>query len=816
MREDQREYEEIVGLVWPDWEIIEPIGSGAFATVVRAARRNRIAGEKDSAIKIIRIPNSDSDWELMLAEGKTEAQAERYFQDVVDDSLREIRAMEDLTGNTNIVNIFDYKVHRVPDRHVWYILIRMEYLQKVETRGFGEREIIRLGTDVCTALSICRTKNIVHRDVSLDNIFIHDGNYKLGDFGVAKVLEGTIGSMHSIAGKPLYMAPEVYNATLVDTDIDSAAKVDIYSLGILLYRLCNNMKYPFENPDEENTTAKERNQAFKRRVIEGEALPAPKNASPELAAVILKACMANPGKRYESAAAMREDLLALARTPEKHGSPWKKVLVALAVCAVLAAGYLFFLRPVLFSGWGEWSEWTENAQAVTDPERMQVETKGAYRWKAVRCPVCGENNPQSRQTCANTACGAELPADPDWLYAYSDDTTGQMIYGELGRYFGGIPYWFDGGTTQYRYRTRDREKKNAAEDVCSSWYFTSYENSETYPGIVFAADGADQYFKVYTDGENLIAVDHTGLRESTREASYEDGVLNIGSAKYTLEDGRMVRRYGTVTEVYTREPQENRIPADVSKTYANYLKPEHYDGTWIITQYGMNNAYADAETMDLTGKAVIKDRKITVAWTRNGQEKSFEMIFDEELNNGRLYALVNDAVSYIVSMRRDNTILLNVGLNQAQWVMKKENVIDEETVHPEVPGFEEAFAAKADWTATEEGRNRLAELLLQAAVAGGVDPATIRTDGAFVLALLEKQAEKPMLVCEGCGEYEYCMLTVGRGVSIRTGEPFVYFHWSDEFFTVIQHPDQPTTWYEQEEILPIVAGDQIWKVSPGF
>ena len=360
------------------------------------------------------------------------------------------------------------------------------------------------------------------------------------------------------------------------------------------------------------------------------------------------------------------------------------------------------------------------------------------------------------------------------------------------------------------------EEKNKEENILGTWYYASYENTDDYPGTVFAADGAGQYFKVYTDGENLIVVDHTGLRESTREAVYEDGLLTVGFDKYTLEDGRMVRRYGPVTEVYTREEQENRIPADVTNLYAKYLKPEHYDGTWVITQYGMNNAYVDAEDMGLSGKAVIRDRKITVTWTRNGREKSFEMAFDEELNNGRLYTVVDDAVSYIVTLRRDNTILLNVGLNQAQWVMKKENVVDESVIHPEVPGFEEAFAAKEDWTATEEGRNRLAELLLQAAVAGGVDPATIRTDGAFVLALLEKKAGSPVLFCEGCGEYKYCILAVGRGVSLETGEPFVYFHWSDEFFTAIQHPDQPTIWYEQEEILPIVAGDQIWEVSPDF
>ncbi len=357
MREEHQESAEIIGRAWPDWEIRDIIGTGAFATVYRASRRERIEGEKDSAIKIIRIPRDDSDWNRMLSEGKTPEQAEEFFRGVVDDSLKEIRAMEELSGHTNIVNIFDYKLYQIPEQNVWYILIRMELLQKVDTSNLDEREIIRLGLDVCTALSICRKKNIVHRDVSLDNIFIHDGNYKLGDFGVAKVLEGTIGGLHSIAGKPLYMAPEIYNASLTESDINSMARVDIYSLGILLYRLCHHMNYPFEDPDTPNVPASERSSAFRRRVIDGEELPPPRYASPELAKIILKASMADPGKRYDNVNTMREDLQAL-NTPqsspdaardnkatEQIHSPRKKILTfgAIALAFLLAVAGIWFL-----------------------------------------------------------------------------------------------------------------------------------------------------------------------------------------------------------------------------------------------------------------------------------------------------------------------------------------------------------------------------------------------------------------------------------------------------------------------------------------
>ena len=803
----QGEYIEIAGIVWPDWEIVEKLGSGAFATVFRASRREKIAGEKDSAIKIIRVPQEDTDWDQMLAEGKSAAQTREYFQEAVDDALKEIRAMEELGGHTNIVNIYDYKLYKVPDRDVWYILIRMEYLQKISVESFDGDEIRKLGTDVCTALAICRKKNIVHRDVSLDNIFIHDGNYKLGDFGVAKVLEGTVGGMHSIAGKPLYMAPEVYNAALTDTDMDSVSKVDIYSLGILLYRLSNNMKYPFEDPGKENTTASERNEAFRRRVIDGETLPPPANAAPEMAEVILKACEADPDKRYSSAEEFGNALRALESEPPRPRFPWKTVLAVLSALMILACAWFFILQPLAFPEWSDWSGWSETRREISDPDRTQEERKTAYKWKAVQCPECGKENWDNTETCA--WCGAQLPVE------FTDDSNGQPLKdNKHGRYFGNRAFLYVDQTTQFRYRNRKQEPQVSEEDICSKWYYSTYEDAENYSGITFIADGDENYIAVYrnADGDYLLEK-HSDNNVDVRSAAFEDKTLTAGYEKYTYEGGKLIQRYGSVTKTYTREPRDRQIPVDRTGGYADLLLPEHYNGTWLITKYGMDNAFADAAAMNLSGKAVIDNGKLIMTWTRNDTGNQFEIDFDSELNKGRLYTVVDGRLSYIVSMRADHTILLNIGLNQAQWVLRKENIVSEETVHADAPGFEEAFAGNSDWTASEETRNSLAKLLLDTVVSVGVDPAAINMDSPSCLALIGGNPGMPVLVCEGAGDYENYILHIGRGIFQETQEPFFYYSWEDRFFSRLLNPEETNVDYYRNEILSIVAGNSTWPVE---
>ena len=108
-----------------------------------------------------------------------------------------------------------------------------------------------------------------------------------------------------------YMAPEVYRGAPYGTG------VDLYSLGIVLYRLLNHNRSPFMPPYPQRMTYSDRERAFIRR-MSGEPLPPPDSAETgRLAEIVLMACRYAPEERYSSATQMREDLQAILYTGEE-------------------------------------------------------------------------------------------------------------------------------------------------------------------------------------------------------------------------------------------------------------------------------------------------------------------------------------------------------------------------------------------------------------------------------------------------------------------------------------------------------------------
>ena len=178
------------------------------------------------------------------------------------------------------------------------------FTEYIKTTKLSEKDVIKLGCDICSALEMCEKKGIIHRDIKPENIFINEfGYFKLGDFGIARTMDNMSGGMSS-KGTPFYMAPEVFNSTRYDS------KVDIYSLGLVMYKQMNNDLLPFiENKDQLLNPTSRATALDKRRT--GEEIAPPSEASVEMANIILKACAFEPSLRFANATEMKNALISL-------------------------------------------------------------------------------------------------------------------------------------------------------------------------------------------------------------------------------------------------------------------------------------------------------------------------------------------------------------------------------------------------------------------------------------------------------------------------------------------------------------------------
>lgn len=295
------------------WEITKKIGEGANGKVYQIEKTDFGLTTK-SALKIISIPTTPSDIQTAMSEGMDEKSVTEYFKGFVQELVNEISIMSQLKSHANIVSFEDYSVIPHEDSIGWDILIRMELLTPMTeyllTHVMDEKEVIQLGCDLCSILSFCQQKGLVHRDIKPGNIFVNEaGQFKLGDFGIARTVEKTMGGL-SRKGTEGYMAPEVYFGKPYN------ATVDIYSVGLVLYRLVNNNRLPFLPPVPQAIRFSDREEALARR-MQGEELPAPVNASAEFADIILKATAHNPGERYHTAEEMLTALKNIG-VVEKH------------------------------------------------------------------------------------------------------------------------------------------------------------------------------------------------------------------------------------------------------------------------------------------------------------------------------------------------------------------------------------------------------------------------------------------------------------------------------------------------------------------
>ena len=304
-----KRYEPLFG----KWTIEKKLGSGSYGSVFQIQCRDNFDGTVyHSALKAITVPSSEDDAPSLLGSMDEKSTAE-YYRSFVKELTNEIHLMSRLKGHTNIVSYEDHMVYPHEDGIGWDVLIRMELLTPIHQHfqpmaSIPSQEVVKLGIDMCRALEVCQKYNIIHRDIKPANIFISEtGDYKLGDFGVARIASAATGAS-TFAGTTYYMAPEIQRGGKY------TASVDIYSLGLVMYQLLNGRRMPFFPQPPQVPTPDILRTAQERRLA-GEPLPQPVYADPQLAAVVLKACAPAPADRFADPTQMRRALEALSEPP---------------------------------------------------------------------------------------------------------------------------------------------------------------------------------------------------------------------------------------------------------------------------------------------------------------------------------------------------------------------------------------------------------------------------------------------------------------------------------------------------------------------
>lgn len=170
------------------------------------------------------------------------------------------------------------------------------WLQRAGVRLEDKLDLFR---QLCDGLEAAHSRGVFHRDVKPDNLLVNDaGELKVVDFGIARVASSSLTTVGLIVGTPDYMSPEQALGDPVD------ARSDVFSAGAVCYFALTGRK-PFSGNDIHSVL---------HSVTCADPLPIrDSEAPPEVAAIVQRALAKLPDERYQSAAAMSADLLAISR-----------------------------------------------------------------------------------------------------------------------------------------------------------------------------------------------------------------------------------------------------------------------------------------------------------------------------------------------------------------------------------------------------------------------------------------------------------------------------------------------------------------------
>ena len=291
-------------VLWGHLRLVERIGRGAFGEVYRAWDTRL---DREVALKLLPAGRSPHDREAstIVHEGRL---------------LARVR-------HPNVVTI--YGAEQISDwTGLWMEFVRGQTLEQIleERTIVSTAEAVGIGLELCRAMSAVHGAGLLHRDIKTHNVMrAEDGRIVLMDFGTGRELDGDASS--DLAGTPLYLAPEVLEGQ------PATVRSDIYSLGVLLYRLVTG-SYPVHARTVRGV--RRAHELGERTAVQAARREVPSR----LARIIERAIEPRPERRYESADALGADLAAL--TPRARIARLAYA-VGVAAASILVVGVVWEL-----------------------------------------------------------------------------------------------------------------------------------------------------------------------------------------------------------------------------------------------------------------------------------------------------------------------------------------------------------------------------------------------------------------------------------------------------------------------------------------
>lgn len=200
----------------------------------------------------------------------------------------------------NIVTVYDFGYDEKGAPYMAMEVLKGQDLeQRIRRNPLTFREKLDVLSQTCRGLAHAHKNDVVHRDIKPANIWVADGGEaKIMDFGVARLKESSQTQTGAVLGTADYMSPEQIRGAKVD------GRSDIFSAGVILYRLLTNKK-PFAGENIQAVFFKVLNQEPPELVLpEG-------NEMPELQAIVDKALSKVADERYATADDFADDLADL-------------------------------------------------------------------------------------------------------------------------------------------------------------------------------------------------------------------------------------------------------------------------------------------------------------------------------------------------------------------------------------------------------------------------------------------------------------------------------------------------------------------------